>query len=77
MTTVSHPAFELNRPFVGFSHRLSRWLDSRSDLTRQPAASSVSLATREIHAVTRFRPAKDERTPEGRPAACSTVAANR
>jgi hypothetical protein len=55
MTTVSHPAFELSHPFAGVSHRLSRWLSSRFVPTRQPATSSVSLAAREIHAVTSFQ----------------------
>jgi DUF2917 family protein len=55
MTTVSHPALELSRPFAKLSHRLSGWLDSRSAPTRQLAATSISLFAREIHRVTSFR----------------------
>jgi hypothetical protein len=54
-TTASHPAFELSHSFAGVSRLLGRWLVSRPVPARHTAASIVSLAHHEIHAVTSFQ----------------------
>jgi hypothetical protein len=55
MTTVSHPAFELNHSASGLAHRLSRWLESRAVLGRVAGASSIALAHHAIHSIARFQ----------------------
>ena len=55
MTTASHPSFEPGRPFTEVSRFLSRCFDTRSARARQPAASVVSLARGQCHAVTGFQ----------------------
>jgi len=54
MTTLSHHALGLRHPLAGIVHRLSRWLGSRSSITRQPVEWSVSLANEEAHVLTHF-----------------------
>lgn len=54
-TAASHPAFELSHSLAGVSRLLGRWLVSRAVAAREPAASIVSLAHQEIHAVTGFQ----------------------
>lgn len=54
MNTLSHHAREFSHPLAGIAHRLSRRLGSRSSVSRPPAASSVSLAKKEVHVLIDF-----------------------